>query len=293
MEIAGGHYIDCFNLFETKCNQFRKTEEMLRERLPSLVPRRLHDSQQLSILSVGSAHGEKDLLVLKVIRESLRSNDKGTELKIFNRAIEPNTFFCDLYNEAIANMQTPSDDQATKFEICEQSFEEYSQHTEKETVKFDLVHFIHSIYYVDMEEALCHCFEKELGEDGVFVCIVSGRGLMNLVLEKQPMNGYGQKDGAVENVEKAGQLVEFAKSKGWKHEVYIKEYFIDVSEVFDPKSTEGNLLLDFLTHTVNFRETAEKQLVEETLAVIRDHTVLKDGKRLGKKRDCLIALYKQ
>jgi len=287
MEITGAYYIDCFNLFETKCYQFRKVEEMLRERLPSLVPKRLHDSQQLNILSVGSGNGEKDLLVLKVIRESLRSNDKGTEVKIFNRAIEPNICFCDLYNEAIENMQ-----QATKFEICEQSFQEYGQHTEKEPVKFDLVHFIHSIYYVDMEEALCHCFEKELGENGVFVCIVSDHDLINLVLAKQPTNGYGQKDGAIENLEKAGQLVEIAKSKGWKHEVYMNEYSIDVTEVFDPKSTEGNLLLDFLTHTINFRETAEKQVVEETLAVVRDHTVFKDGKRLGKKKDWLIALYK-
>ena len=288
MEITGAHYIDCFNVFDAKCDQFRKIEEMLRERLPSLVPRRLHDSQQLNILSVGSGNGEKDLLVLKVIRESLRR----TEVKIFNRAIEPNTYFCDLYNEAIANMQTPSDDQATTFEICEQSFQQYSQHTEKEPVKFDVVHFIHSIYYVDMEEALCHCFEKELGENGVFVCIVSGLDLINLVLAKQPTNGYGQKDGAIENLEKAGQLVEIARSKGWKHEVYMNEYSIDVTEVFDPKSTEGNLLLDFLTHTINFRETAEKQVVEETLAVVRDHTVFKDGKRLGKKKDWLIALYK-
>ena len=292
MEISGGHYIDSFKLFETKSNQLRKTEEILRERLPSLVPRRLHDSQQLNILSVGSGNGEKDLLVLKVIRESLRSNDNGTEVKIFNRGIEPNTYFCDLYNEAIENMLTPSDDQATEFEICEQSFQEYSQHTEKYPVKFDVVHFIHSIYYLDMEEALCHCFEKELGENGVFVCIVSGLDLINLVLAKQPTNGYGQKDGAIENLEKAGQLVEIAKSKGWKHEVYMNEYSIDVTEVFDPKSTEGNLLLDFLTHTINFRETAEKQVVEETLAVVRDHTVFKDGKRLGKKKDWLIALYK-
>ena len=292
MEITGGHYIDSFKLFETKSNQLRKTEEILRERLPSLVPRRLHDSQQLNILSVGSGNGEKDFLALKVIRESLRSNDNGTEVKIFNRGIEPNTYFCDLYNEAIENMLTPSDDQATKFEICEQSFQEYSQHTEKYPVKFDVVHFIHSIYYLDMEEALCHCFEKELGENGVFVCIVSGLDLINLVLAKQPTNGYGQKDGAIENLEKAGQLVEIAKSKGWKHEVYMNEYSIDVTEVFDPKSTEGNLLLDFLTHTINFRETAEKQVVEETLPVVRDHTVFKDGKRLGKKKDWLIALYK-
>ena len=55
--------------------------------------------------------------------------------------------------------------------------------------------------------------------------------------------------------------------------------------MFDEKSTEGNLLLDFLTHTVNFRETADKQLVEKTLALIKGLTTVKDGKRLGEKRN--------
>ena len=76
MEITGAYYIDCFNLFETKCYQFRKVEEMLRERLPSLVPKRLHDSQQLNILSVGSGNGEKDLLVLK----DGKKRDPGNEV---------------------------------------------------------------------------------------------------------------------------------------------------------------------------------------------------------------------
>ena len=62
--------------------------------------------------------------------------------------------------------------------------------------------------------------------------------------------------------------------------------------MFDPSSTEGNLLLDFLTYTVNFRETADKQLVEETLALIKDLTIVKDGKRLGEKKDFLVVIYK-
>ena len=132
-----------------------------------------------------------------------------------------------------------------------------------------------------MEKASCHCFEKELVENGIFVCIVSGR------------YWHGQEDDTSENLEKAEKLVEIAKSKAWKHEVYTKEYSIDVTDVFDPKSTEENLLLDFLTHMVNFRETAEKQLVQGTLSLVRDHTTLKSGKRLGNKKDSLVAIYKQ
>ena len=85
-----------------------------------------------------------------------------------------------------------------------------------------------------------------------------------------------------------------ADKHGWKHEIHTKEYTngIDVTEVFDEKSAEGNLLLDFLTHTVNFRETADKQLVEETLALIKELSTMRDGKRIGEKRESIILIYK-
>ena len=286
------HYVESLKIFEAKSGEFGKNEEMLRGFLSSLVPRMLNQSQQLNILSVGSGNGEKDLLILKIIEENLQNTDHGSQTKIFNRAIEPNSYSRGLYNTATENPLASVDDQETKFEICPQTFQEYSIDSEKEPVKFDLVHFIHSIYHVDMEKALCHCFEKELGENGVFVCIVSGRDLIYWVLAKQTKDWHGREARASENYETAEKLIDIAKTRGWKHEVYTKEYSIDVTEVFDPKSTKGNLLLDFLTHTVNFRETAEKQLVEETLAFMRDHTILKDGKRLGEKTESLIAIYK-
>lgn len=276
------HYVESLKIFDRKSGQIAKNKEMLREHLPSLVPRMLHHSQQLNILSVGSGNGEKDLFILKTIKENLPKTGHGSQIKIFNRAIEPNSYSRGLYNTVIENLPPSfNDDEETKFEICPQTFQEYSQDNDKEPIKFDLVHFIHSIYYVDMEKALCHCFEKELVENGVIVCIVSGR------------YWHGQEDDRSKKLEKAQKLVEIAKSKAWKYEVYTKEYSIDVTDVFDPKSTEGNLLLDFLTHMVNFRETAEKQLMQGTLSLIRDHTTLKSGKRLGKKKDSLIAIYKE
>jgi len=74
--------------------------------------------------------------------------------------------------------------------------------------------------------------------------------------------------------------------------VYTQEYLIDVTEVFDPKSTEGNLLLDFMTHSMNFRETADKQLVEEILALIKDLSFVKDGKRFGEIKEALVVISK-
>ena len=271
-----------------------KNFELLRDHIPALIRRStLPKSQQRScfnILSVGGGTGEMDIEIMKIIQEELLKSKQGRYIKMFNRAIEPNEYSCGLYKAAIKNLPSPLNGQLTEFELFQQTFKEYKQ-SEKESVKFDMVHFMHSIYYVDVEQALIHCIEKELSDQGTVACIVEERDLSYWVTAKQANQWHGKdKDGEI--YETTDKMIKIANDNGWKHEIYTKEYYIDVTEVFDEKSTEGNLLLDFLTHTVDFRETADKQLVEETLALIKDLTIVKDGKRLGEKKESLLFIYK-
>ncbi|XP_078376018.1 histamine N-methyltransferase-like isoform X2 [Oculina patagonica] len=231
-----------------------------------------------------------DMEIMKIIKDESLKSEQSRFMKLFNRAIEPNEYSCGLYKAAIENLPSPLNNQLTEFDLRQQTFEEYKQ-SQKVSVKFDMVHFIHSIYYVDIEQALTHCVEKELSDKGFFACIVEERDLSYWVTVKQSNQWHG-KDKGGEIYETTDKIIKIANDNGWKHEIYTQEYSIDVTEVFDEKSTEGNLLLDFLTHTVNFRETADKQLVEETLALIKDLTTVKDGKRLGDKKESLLLIYK-
>ena len=192
---------------------------------------------------VGSGTGEMDMEIMKIIKEELQKSEQGQHMKLFNRAIEPNQYSCGLYKAAIENMASPLNDHLTDFEICQQTFEEYKESREdKELVTFDMVHFMHSIYYVDIEQTLNHCFEKELGDKGTVVCLFSGQDLIYWVTLKQNNQWHG-KDKNSENYQTAEKIIK----NGWKYEIYSHEFPIDVTEVFDEKSTEGNLLLDFLT----------------------------------------------
>ena len=114
---------------------------------------------------------------------------------------------------------------------------------------------------------------------------------MHWVTLRQSNQWHG-KDKASEGYETSEKIIKIASDNDWKHEMYTQKYSIDVTEVFDEKSTEGNLLLDFLTHTVNFLKAAEKQLVEETLQLIKDLTTLQNEKILGEVKDSLILIYK-
>ena len=150
---AGAHYLKSLNFDPTKSGETKKNVEILQQHMPPLIQRMLPERQQLNILSTGSAEGEKDMIVLKIIKDELQKSDHGQQLKIFNRAIEPNEYSCGLYKAAIENLPSPLEDQQIEFEICQQSFQEY-QKSEKDAVKFDIVHFMHSIYHVDVEQTL-------------------------------------------------------------------------------------------------------------------------------------------
>ena len=286
------HYLKCFNLFQKKSGQLEKNAEILQEHIPPIIQRMIPDSvgQTLNILSAGSGDGKIDLMILKLIEEELRKSNHDRHMKIFNRAIEPNKYMCDLYKAVIENLPSSPDDRNTKFEIRQQTFKEY-QGSQKGATKFDIIHFVHSIYYVDIEQTLLYCFEKELCDKGYVICIVDFEGIISPIFLRQ-IRLWPVEDAVRKGHETAEKLITIADENGWKHEVYTHVYELDVTDVFDPRSTEGNLLLDFLTQTVNYREVADKKLVEETLALIKDLSIERDGKNFGEKKESLIIMYK-
>ena len=281
------HYLESFRVYRERSSESKKLFESFQTHIPPLIQSRMvPECQQLNILSVGSAEGTTDLMILKIIGQEMQKSDHGQHIEVFNRAIEPNGFSCGLYREAIKNLSSLLGNTQTCFEICQQTFDEY-QETKKDEIKFDLIHFVHSIYYVDMEETLIRCIEKELSDKGHFLCVVqTTQSLTYLVFSKQ-------QSPTREISDESEKLIQIAKKHSWNYEVYTTEYAIDFTHVFDPKSTEGNLLLDFMTQTVDYRNTADKQLVQETLAFIDEKTVLKDGKKIGKGEFSLVVISKR
>ena len=153
---------------------------------------------------------------------------------------------------------------------------------------------MHSLYYVDIEEALSHCIENELHTNGSLLCMVEGPDLISWVLDKQRFPNWYAKpgDSVPDSFKTVEKLFKFLGEAGWRYEVFNQESPIDVTDVFDPESTEGNLLLDFLTHSKNFRHTAGEQLVKETLALIKELSTIKDERHFGKLTEYLIFIYK-
>ena len=179
-----------------------------------------------------------------------------------------------------------------KFEWHQETFQQYVDKQDHELMKFEVVHFVHSLYYLaDLEDVLVHSYEKILGDRGVIICIVLGEGsYLDRFAHKFHDNGKFQIPGVKYHCNQ--DVVAVAKKYNFPYEEYSKENHLDITEVFDAKSEQGNNLLDFLTHTINFRSTASCEKVEEVLNFLEEVSSVKDGKRLAKGRSWALMIKK-
>ena len=295
--MSEGHFLKSFNVFLEKSNQHYENTRTIQRYFPSVIQRRMSsfDLKQRSvfnILSVGSGTGEMDFEIVNIVQKELQNHQQWSKMSIFNRALEPDLCSSNGYKENIAKLGDIF--ASTFFEVRQQTFAEY-QGSEEKAVSFDIVHFIHSLYHVDLEKAVLHCLEKQLNENGCLVCLTSDnenpimKVRTNLTVLAPNDPSFLQDNTLVHITEK---LIEIAEKCGWKHEIYSRELLIDITEVFDAESVKGNLLLDFITNIENFRKSVTKYVLEETLALMEQLMIVKDGKRFAKKKDSLALIYK-
>ena len=229
---TGEHYYKSLDVFKEKSDEFVRNIEIVRYHMASVIQRLPQNQSCFNILSVGSGTGEMDMEILKIMKEELQRTQGRDQIKIYNRAIEPNEYACDLYKSTVKRVNDPQID----FDVRCQTFQEYEgRGPEKleERTKFDVIHFMHSIYHLDIEESLSHCIENELSANGSLFVMVCGPDLICWVLDKQRFpDWYGKPgDSVPESFKTVEKLFKIVGEAGWRYDVRNQEYEIDVTDV--------------------------------------------------------------
>ena len=167
-------YSDSFHCFLASTHQENVILKCVQEHIVPSISKEISDllesrepnHSQFRVLSVGSGEGENDIHLLESFSK-IRQKE-GEIISIVNRAIEPDKEMLSTFREKAANLPTHVKERANiDFEWVPMTFEEYASQKKPDDFTFDVVHFIHSIYYLGEKEALIHCYEKELGEKGI------------------------------------------------------------------------------------------------------------------------------
>lgn len=257
---------------------------------------KVHTSEKLPfcVLSVGSGEGSNDLCLIQMLIKSLQGT--GIRPRIFQRAIEPDearleSFRAKAEDLCVRLMSGVAD---VDFEWFPMTYDEYIEQTKSEVVKFNVVHFLHSIYYIgpDLETALKHCYEKELGPKGVIFSITPD--------VNSPYARYGQVFSLEGLILSPGsyysnkEVIGVAKRNGWKYKECSGESIsCNITAIFDRSSVEGNLLLDFLTQWKNISQTAGEQNLKKILSFWeKESTVSSYGQKLVKFENRTVMIFK-
>ena len=220
-------------------------------------------SPPFCILSVGSGEGYNDLPFLEMLSKA--DQGKAGKPVFFVRAIEPDKMKLDAFCAKAEDLPESLKMKANiKFEWFPMTYQEYVEQKRKDEVKFDVIHFLHSIYYVNVESALKHCYEEELGAKGVIFSFTQD--------VNSPYVRYGSIFSSQDLVCSPGsyysnkEVTDVAKKNGWKYVECSGESITgDITAIFDRTSEEGNLLLDFLTQCVNVSLSTSQENLQKIL----------------------------
>uniref|UniRef100_A0A3Q4ARX5 Histamine N-methyltransferase n=1 Tax=Mola mola TaxID=94237 RepID=A0A3Q4ARX5_MOLML len=141
--------------------------------------------------------------------------------------------------------------------------------------KFDFIHMIQMIYYVDNLTNTIKFYHSLLKDNGRLMIIVemSNSGWTTL------WNTY--KEELVDNVKdyNSEMVTASLKSLGLKYEEHVITNSFDITECFNPSSQTGKRVLNFLTERENFYESFTPDIRADMLDLLRNKcSIEKDGK---------------
>lgn len=283
-------YHRAFQLVQTKSNLIEVVRDYCIRATADFVEqlRFFPRNQVLNVLSIGSGDGKHDIEILKTLARGLTSLDgQSSKPSIQACIVEPSALIADFMQSVSSLPEELSSLANVSFQWHKMTFQEFSRSSlERNNDTFHFIHFVCSLYYTEAEESLTQCFNK-LERGGAILCVIAGEESLFAKFSKRD-------DVPISNIYTGKEIIAIAQRNNWRYEeIPTVNYEMDISDLFDENSPTGNLMLDFLTHTVNFMQTADRALFTEIMDLIRQSSITDEkGKTLLKFETASVFIYK-
>lgn len=293
-QLSSSHeaYHDAFQTYRAKSTLREVVISYSRQAAAHVIHKLItHDAPVFRVLGVGSGDGKPDMEILKAVARGLRSSKDGNcKPQIAASTVEPSSLLIADFKRSASTLPEELANLAdVSFDWQETTFDGFISESSWTSELFHLAHFICSLYYMDAEESLKSCF-KLLTPGGAMFCLVIKENSFFDILVRQgnlkrlPIPGFytGQ------------DVVVIAERNNWKHEeLPMTHYEVDITDCFNESSQTGSLLLDFLSHTVNFRELADPALYKEMMDFITEvSSTDSKGKMILRPQLSIVVIYK-
>ncbi|XP_038645864.1 histamine N-methyltransferase-like isoform X1 [Scyliorhinus canicula] len=251
-----GLYFKSFKLFLERSTEHQCMEKFIDENLPDVVTSiGKKGAPCLNVLGVGSGSGEVDIKILGIIQS------KHPGLPIHNEVVEPNLHQITKYKDLVAEKSQGLNISFTWNQMRSEEYEKQNKER-KESRKFDFIHMIQMLYYVESVPDTIKYFHSLLETNGKLLIIQSSDdGGWQALWEKA-----GSRFPTKIDFPGVRKVLDEMRVKYQKYELPSD---MDITECFIEGNENGERLLDFLTEVADFMKTAPPDLKAEMLRYLR------------------------
>jgi len=256
-------YVDIYKIICRCCREDQKIwveNDLVPKLQNAFIRNKSSPKSELKILAIGSSRGSFDCLLLTALLSHAKELMDGKQLTY--TVVEPNTAAIDEFKHSVASQDEIF--QKVNFNWVNQRMEEFLE--AKEPEQYDLIHFMHVLYYAENEEEMLKsAYEKFLGSSGCIIAAVAAEGNIWLNLResfkaKIPSLSHGF------HVSTNKDLAVICKRNGWTYEAFDAKLELDVTEIFDERDPVGQAILRFFLHiNEEPREQFGKELMSEIM----------------------------
>ena len=246
----------------------------------------------LAYCTHSSGDGKHDVEILKIVAKSLRSSEMKKP-SIHTCIVEPSSqLIADFQRLVLPLPESLASLADVSFKWREARFEDFiSSPLSHESNCYHVAHFICSLYYMDAEDNLRNCY-KQLADGGAMFCMVAGEDSCFTKLSHKfagklkclPMSDFYTGE----------DVAAIAERNNWKYENLPKVlYEIDITSCFDKSSQTGNVLLNYLTHQIDFQGTAGRTLYNEVMEHLTESSIAdSSGRKIITSELAIVIIYK-
>ncbi|KAL6100601.1 hnmt [Pungitius sinensis] len=244
----------------------------LHDILPGEFKRIGLNQSSLDVLGVGSGGGEVDAHILTVLQSTFPSVPITTDV------VEGSADLTDSFKALVAKSPNLQKIPFTWHLMTSENYEKQVK-AKGDIKKFDFIHMVQMIYYVDNLAGTIAFYRSLLKTNGRLMIIVeaadSGWDILWKTYKKELAVD------AITEYRSSAEVIDCLKSQGLKYEERAAPNAFDLTECFDPSSGTGQRLLNFMTAKDSFRESFTPEVRAGILDLLRNKcSAEKDGRVL-------------
>ncbi|CAH2305419.1 histamine N-methyltransferase [Pelobates cultripes] len=264
-------YVEAFRLFLKNSTEHQCMQDFINTKLPEIISSLGIEKPAIDVLGIGSGSGEIDLQMISKIQV------RYPGIQVNNNIVEPSPEQILSYKERVAKAPGLDNVLFTWHKKTSHEFEIHVNET-KQHKKYDFIHMIQMLYYVKDVSATLKFVSSCLSPNGkLLIILVSGNSGWSHLWKKYgshlPLNDLCL-------YVTASDIQNELSSMRAKFQSYDLHSEMDITECFVDGDRNGELLLDFLTETCEFKKYAPSDLRDQILHDLKspECSSTKDGK---------------